>query len=180
MEKVLNRDSYSSLNLNAGIAFNYIVEPRKKFTLGFSFFNLSNPNQSFNGSNIPLDTRITGHIAVDYFLTSEMDILPSILLSRQGEFMETLIGANLRYRMSQSGYYKRNLYGGIWYRNVDALILSAGADYNQWQIGISYDINISDLDAASNNRGGLELALTYIFKEFKPLIRKHKICPRFI
>lgn len=175
-----DRNSYSSFNLNTGFVVDYLLENRKSFSLGFSLFNLTKPNQSFNGSNIPLDMRSTLHLKADYYITEDMDIIPSILHSRQGEFRETLFGANLRYRLSESGYYRRNLYGGIWHRSVDAFILSAGLDYNQWQVGISYDINTSDLDVASNNRGGLEIAVTYIFRTFKPMIRRYKICPRFL
>ena len=174
------RDGFSSFNFNAGIASEYRIEQRKSFTLGFSLFNLSQPNQSFQGSNIPLDLRSTFYLSSDYYLSEKMDLLPSILYSRQGKFKETVIGSNLRYRMSSSGFYKRNVYGGVWYRNADAIIVSTGMDYNQWQVGLSYDINISDLDVASNNRDGLEIAVTYIFKEFKPIIRRYKVCPKFL
>lgn len=175
-----DRDSHSSFQLNAGISTAYQIEERKTLAFGFSVFNLSQANQSFNGSNVPLDVRTTFSLSADYYLGEKYDLLPSILHSRQGPFSETVFGSNLRYRMSESGYYKRNLYGGFWYRNQDAIIVSAGMDYDQWQVGISYDINTSDLEVASNNRGGIEIAITYIIKEFKPLIRRYKICPKFL
>jgi len=175
-----DRDSHSSFNFNLGFLSSYRLEHRKKVSLGFSLFNLSTPNQSFNGSNIPLDIRSSFHLGADYFLSDQFDLLPSIIHSRQGPFSETVFGSNLRYRMSESGYYKRNLYGGVWYRNRDAIIISAGMDYDQWKVGLSYDINTSDLEVASNNRGGIEVSVTYIIKKFKPQIRRYKLCPKFL
>lgn len=173
-------DSYNNFSLHSGLAFEYLLEDRKSFQLGFSFYNLSSPDQSFLGSNIPLDLRSSIYLTSDYIVSEKLDLLPGILHSRQGKFQETVIGSNLRYRLNESSYLKRNVYGGLWYRNADAIIISSGIDYNQWQVGLSYDINISGLEVASNNRGGLEIALTYIITNFNPLIRKYKVCPKYL
>jgi len=171
-----NQNSFTNFNLHAGLNLNYLVESRKRYNIGFSLFNLVSPNQSFQGSNIPLDMRSNLYIGADHLLSDKVDILPSILYSNQGKFNELVFGSNIRYRYKSS----RNLYGGIWYRNADAIIASAGFDYYQWNFGISYDINTSDLESASNNRGGLELSVTYIWKVFKPTFRKYKACPKFL
>lgn len=175
-----DQSSFGDFNINSGIAAEYQYDVRKVYTIGFSAFNLSSPNQSFQGSNIPLDIRTTLNLSGDHIISEKMDIMPSILFSRQGKFNEVLIGSNLRYRFNGVNYLKKNLYGGIWYRNQDAIIVSAGLDYFQWNVGLSYDVNISDLETASNNRGGLEIAITYIFSDFKPKIRRYKVCPTFM
>jgi hypothetical protein len=54
-------------------------------------------------------------------------------------------------------------------RTGDALIPVIGLDYNEWNLGISYDVNTSDLKRASNSRGGYEIALTYIITKVKPI-----------
>ena len=175
-----DQSSYSYFNVNAGLVFSYQVENRKNIIAGFSYFNLPSSNQSFFSENIPVNKRLSIHANADWFLSEKFDLLPSILIAKQGSFSEAVFGTNLRYRMNQNQSMKRNIYGGVWYRNKDALILSTGMDYNQWLVGISYDINLSDLDRASNNKGGLELAITYIIKSFKPQLRRHKICPKFL
>lgn len=175
-----DRSSYTNFNLNSGIAFNYQVENRKSLQLGMAFFNLTSANQSFYSETIPIHKRITVHAQADWFINRKIDLLPSLLFSKQSTFKEIVFGSNLRYRMNESQSMKRNIYGGIWYRNQDALILSTGLDYNQWLVGISYDINLSDLDQASNKKGGLEIAITYIIKTYKPQILRHKLCPKFM
>lgn len=175
-----NQDSYSHFNLHTGISLKYLLEDRKVIKIGAAFFNLTNPNQSFLGTNIFLDNRINLYIEADYFISEKIDALPAFLFSKQGEFKESLFGANFRYRFSENLYLKKNIYAGIWYRNEDAIIASFGLDYKQWQVGVSYDINTSSLEVASANRGGLELSLTYQFSNFKPIIRKYKRCPTFL
>lgn len=175
-----DRNSYNSLYLSTGIAFEYQSAVRRKFEAGIALFNLNTPNQSFMGRSIPLDERSSFFLSADQLLSEKMDILPSFLFSFQGSYSETLLGAELRYRLNGASSMKRNLYGGLWYRNEDALVLSVGTDYYQWHLGASYDINISNLEVASNNKGGLELSITYIFKDFKPTIRRYKICPAFL
>ena len=176
----LSRDGYTNIHLHAGAGIELIHEPRKKAFLNIAFFNLTSPNQGFLGSNIPLDLRTTINGSFDYYISQKMDLLPAFIFSKQGSYKEVVLGSEVRYRLNGSNYLKRNLYGGVWYRNTDALIVSAAIDYHQWQLGASYDINISDLEIASNNRGGLELAITYIFKDFKPTIRRYKACPLFL
>ncbi|MEQ8909557.1 MAG: PorP/SprF family type IX secretion system membrane protein [Vicingaceae bacterium] len=175
-----DQSSYSHFNLHSGIALRYLLEERKLFKVGASFYNLTSPNQSFQGTNVFLDLRTNIYIEADYYLSRKMDIMPALLVSRQGEFRESLFGANLRYRFNDNPFLKRNLYAGVWYRNQDAIIASLGMDYNQWQVGLSYDINTSSLEVASNNRGGLEISLTYQFSTFKPNIRNYKQCPTFL
>ncbi len=175
-----DQSSYFNLVLNSGIVFGYQLAQRKTITAGISVFNISTPNQSFQNSNIPLDIRISSVLSADYMLNDEIDLIPSILLSVQGPYSELIFGSELRYRLNGTGYRQRNLYGGIFYRNKDAIILSGGIDYDQWHFGLSYDINVSDLEVASNNRGGIELSITYIMKKFKPNIRRYKVCPEFM
>ena len=175
-----DQSSYMNFSLNTGLSITYKQERRKTYSAGIAFYNLSSPNQSFEGSNIPLDLRLTATIAADYLINNEIDVLPTILFSTQGTYRELIFGSELRYRLNGTSSRQRNLYGGVFYRNRDALILSTGLDYDQWHFGASYDINVSDLEIASNNRGGLELAVTYIFKDFKPNIRRYKVCPNFM
>ena len=46
--------------------------------------------------------------------------------------------------------------------------LEFGAKYGPWTGRISYDINTSTLNNATNGRGGTELSVTYIFNRPNP------------
>src|SRR5690606_13436979 len=115
-------NSFSYVNLHSGISFSYELEKRKKFTLGTGIFNLLSPEQSFYSENVKLNKRITAHAGSEYILTEDIDVLPSVLFSRQGKFNELVFGTNFRYYLNRS-YKKQNLYAGLWYRNQDAIFL---------------------------------------------------------
>lgn len=175
-----DRSSYTNLSLHAGLSLEYLIEHRKKISFGYAAFNLNRSNQSFQGSNIPLDVRSNWFIQADYMINDKIDVLPALLIAHQGTYGETLFGSDMRYRINESSFKNENVYFGLWYRNKDALILSAGFDYRQLNMGISYDINVSSLDVASDNRGGLEISLTYLINQFNPTIRRYQACPDFM
>jgi hypothetical protein len=50
---------------------------------------------------------------------------------------------------------------GVYYRYKDAVIISALANLGQYAIGLSYDVNTSDLSKSSTFRGGPEILLRY-------------------
>lgn len=178
--ETFGRNSIASLNLAAGLGFAYLIDHRKKVFFNTSFFNLTKPDQNFQEVTIPLELRNNFSLGADYMIADDLDLLPSVLYSKQGDYSELVVGSDVRYHFEKDKSLGTNLYGGLWYRNKDAFIVKVGLDYLQWNIGMSYDLNISDLKTATNRRGGLELALTYIFKEFKPSTRRYKICPSFM
>jgi len=63
---------------------------------------------------------------------------------------------------------------------LDANYFTVGVDYQNWFVGLSYDVNLSKLVPASNNRGGFEIAVRYILNKFKPKQTIHRACPDYI
>ena len=70
------------------------------------------------------------------------------------------------------------LYAGAFFRYGDAIIPYAGLEFGDYRLGISYDVNVSRLTAASQRRGGMEISLIWIKKYVDPN-RKKLNCPRF-
>lgn len=174
-----DRSSFSYFNLHMGVYFNYKLDRRKIFDFGAGLFNVLTPQQNFFSKTISLDNRFTFHAGSEYILTEDIDILPRILYSTQGKFQEMVIGTNLRYYLNKR-HPAQNLYAGLWYRNKDALFLNVGMDYGNLHAGVSYDINISDLEEATNKKGGFEFSLTYIIKQFHAPTGSYRRCPKFL
>ena len=71
--------------------------------------------------------------------------------------------------MSKSRYDKQSFQAGLWTRISnkvsgvlsDAVILSTRFDYNKFGIGLSYDINVSSLRAASPANNSFEFSFIY-------------------
>jgi hypothetical protein len=60
----------------------------------------------------------------------------------------------------------------------DALIPQLGLRYRVWEVGFSYDVNISEFQKATNRRGGPEFYLQYFLTRVQapPVF---KACPIF-
>ena len=74
------------------------------------------------------------------------------------------------------------LYVGPGYRMIenDAIEAILRFDYKQFRVGAAYDFNVSSLSSISNNKGGFEIAVSYIAKIFKePTVKPVIFCPRF-
>lgn len=171
---------YFNLNLGA----NYIFKPafRKQITIGFAAHNISSPDQSFfndTGVNLPLRTSIYGN--GDWKIHEDFDIMPSIRWMGQATFNEVILGSALRYTLLRERDLYRAIFVGYYGRINDSGIAMAGFELDRWRLAMSYDINMSDLDVASRNRGGMEFSLQYLFGRsgFTPPVI-HKFCPIYL
>lgn len=173
-------DKRSNLTFGAGAIYEYRLNDRKKISAGLGFYNLNRPDQGFYGKVIPRDIRMNLFVKGIYKLDIDWDLVPSMQFSVQGKYRELLIGSSVKYTLVNKLNDYKALYGGLWYRNKDAAYLSVGMDYNDWFVGLSYDINFSKLVPASRVRGGFEIAARYIIHHFRPKKTLHRVCPDFI
>ena len=174
-------NSLSYLNLNSGIYWNYYPKNRVNISSGIALNNINKPKQSlFNNDEINLDRRLSFFGSGQFLLNEKMDVLPSFLIMGQGEFREIVVGASLKRYLNPVNGRATAIYLGGWVRTRDAGFVSVGMDYNNVNIGLSYDINYSTLNTASNYRGAFEVSVIYIFKKFVPINTKYKACPSFI
>lgn len=58
---------------------------------------------------------------------------------------------------------------GGYYRLGDAVVLATGYEFSGYRIGMSYDVNLSDLKTASKTRGGFEISLRFTSESAKGL-----------
>jgi type IX secretion system PorP/SprF family membrane protein len=178
--EVLFSDSRTNLNVGLGTVYEYYKDPRFNFTSGIGVFNVNRPNQGFYGDVIRRDVRFTFFGKGLFKLNYDWDLVPGLQVSVQGKYREIMIGSSAKYTLvNRLGEY-RAFYAGLFYRNQDAVFLSAGMDYQSWFFGVSYDINFSQLVPASRARGGFEIAIRYIMNRFKPKKISHRICPDYI
>lgn len=165
-------------NLHGGVTWNYEIAQRKEVSAGVAMHNIIKPQQSFFNENIPLHQRFTINANGLFRISDKIDGLPNIIWQKQHKFQEIIFGGQGKYHLNKGNY--KALYAGIWYRNSDASYFNVGMDYGNFHVGISYDLNLSSLQVASNRRGGFEFALIYIIQRYKPDLRRYKSCPDYI
>lgn len=158
-------DQPSYFDLNAGFSWS------RKYTkaeplIGASFFHLTQPKISYTGSDNQLPLRLVFHGEVKIDLSKKFALTPRAYFTNMRNVNSLATGLNATYFMPANalkfnsvwfGTYLRNGYN----RNMDAVYCVVGLNYNNFDIGFSYDINISKLKVASNNRGAFELSVIY-------------------
>jgi len=153
----------------------------KKFYAGFACHNITEPTQSFFGSNVEgttLPRRYTVHgglvIPLDDKREPEATFSPNILIMSQGKFSQVNVGFYLN---------KGPLVAGLWFRqtvpNSDALIALIGFRQGDFKFGYSADFTVSNLRSAGKTAH--ELTATYQFcNERTKRVRYRALkCPGF-
>ncbi len=178
--ELYSNDKRTNFSAGAGITYQYLIGKRKTLEAGVALFNINRPDQGFFGQKIPRDMRTNISARLSYPLGFDWDIIPSIQVSLQGKYREIIFGSSVKYTLINRLSKYRAVYAGVWYRTIDAAYLTVGMDYQQWFVGLSYDMNFSTLTKASRARGGFEIAVRYILVRFKPKKIAHRICPDYI
>ncbi|MBA3706295.1 MAG: PorP/SprF family type IX secretion system membrane protein [Bacteroidetes bacterium] len=153
-------------DINAGFLY-YFAKDNSRLNpfIGISAFHLTQPKESFLGTNNKLPIRYYFHGGVKININEKIQLLPKCIYMRQindQEFTATLL---LHYFLRDSDTY---LIFGPTYRNKDAAIIEGGIKKGRYICRISYDINTSSLKKVSDSRGGFEISLTYIARKSKP------------
>ncbi|MEM9992149.1 MAG: PorP/SprF family type IX secretion system membrane protein [Bacteroidota bacterium] len=179
-------------DFSAGLMWFTVLDKNNSFYIGGAYYHLNTPNISFisgDDSDADLSARYVAHAGGDFLLNSKFGIVPGFIFMKQGPSIQAKPGLSLKFLLpSGRGEYQAFQVGG-WVRVasrvatedsgsmlVDAAILSTRFDYNTFSVGFSYDINLSDLAAVSNNNGGFELAVIYKVCKNE---RRNVYCPRF-
>lgn len=176
-----SRDSRSYLNLNIGAAYAHFIDENRTIKGGIGIFNLSNPKQSFfDQAFVRLDPRVAIHANYLQKLNAQWQLEPMFLFMSQAKFIEFNLGGRAHYVLDDRSWNYEALYFGFLGRTRDAGNLIAGMKYHQWDVGLSYDINLSSLKPASSGRGGFELGVIYILPPRPTIGDVKKICPDYI
>src|SRR5450631_904850 len=172
----------SYFDMNAGVLYNGSLNGTNEIYFGVSMYHLNQPKESFLGvDNITVPTRLTVH-GGGYFPSESTGTTwyVSAQYNRQLTASELVVGGAVELSASTDELKPVNVYIGSWARfnNVnDALIPYVGLDYGSFNLGMSYDVNISAFKVGSQSQGGIEISLIYIFKKTKDGGTNEVKCP---
>jgi type IX secretion system PorP/SprF family membrane protein len=141
-----------------------------KFNVGFAVHHLNRPKYSFLGANHRLKMRYVLHgNGVISIKESRYAWLPGFMFQYQGQHKELLLGTLFRVKLQQDAKYTGYKQGaaisfGGYFRARDAFSPQLLFEFHQFALGVSYDVNFSGLQPATNTRGGLEISLRFTNK----------------
>lgn len=186
-EPAFVRSTKLYLDVNAGLAWYAILGDNKSVYISGALQHANAPylrlREDRNYGEV-LKWRWIAQVGAELPFSNEMSILPAVIYQTQGPSQMTVAGANFRY--NGRDWREVALRMGLWTRfanrlnkgqNMDALILTAVLEGERSNIGLSYDINTSKLQTASNYRGAFEVTMTFLKRDERRRVKLS--CPRF-
>ena len=167
-------------DLSAGLMWHYNPSEMYKFTFGLGMDHINQPaiNIYTNGAD-NLYKRYLVH-TTDYFAMGQsatLYLVPSILYTWQGPAKEFDVGTYLMYILTDRSRYTKfvgeiDLSFGLFLRKGDAVCPAIKVGFRNLAIGLSYDVNTSALNQATNGSGAYEISLIYANRITKSHFRR--------
>ena len=149
----LQRDYF---DINTGIQYSYQSDKVDAYA-GASLYHIGRPNISFLKNEMyRLPQRFTAHFGSRITVGENSNkLFFSGIYMQQAGANETNLG--VAYGINASD--KAIVYGGLWYRIKDAIIPYIGLGYNNFDLGVSYDILNSELKNYKSGNGSCEISV---------------------
>jgi type IX secretion system PorP/SprF family membrane protein len=172
--EVFANRSATSMDGSLGL-FYFDGDPLKSVNpfVGVSLYHPTQPNNRFlSGDDNKIPMRYAIHGGVRFKMGSRAELIPHAVFMQQGNANEIAAGMMCNLKIQDGADL---LLGGL-YRADDAIAPNIGLHFNGLTIGLSYDINTSQLKTASSSKGGYELSIS--FTNQKKIPDTKFICPR--
>jgi type IX secretion system PorP/SprF family membrane protein len=174
--EVFTRTAATSFDAAAGILY-YDAQPGKKMNLfgGFSVSHLTRPDDHFSstgGAKLPM--RFTAHAGARFTINEVFSITPNLLYLKQGAASEKMVGAYGQLKAAPG----TDVLLGVNYRLEDAISPYVGFAHKNMVLGVSYDVNASDLGKMMRGSNSFEISLSFIGKKSVKTPEVEFVCPR--
>ena len=169
-------------DLSAGLNWHYRSSKRTMLDIGGAMYHINEPQKSFyEDEDEKLPAKYTVYGIGTFMLAKALDLFVHASGQFQDPYSQIALGGGGNIYLNNRSDRELAISLGAFYRfreEADAIIPYFGLRYRMWRFGLSYDINLSEFQVATNNSGGPEVSLSYVITKVKPL--KAKICPIFL
>lgn len=162
----LAKIGYGYWDMGVGMSYNGDLNEGTFYYIGAAYYHFNNPKVSFyNDSEVELDAKLSFNMGITVPVSERVKVVAHYNQVHQGAYSEFIGGALLGYGLMDQGLESdRGFYGGLFFRWNDAVVPVIRLDMGAYEIGMSYDVNISKLRTASQAMGGFEVSM--VFKNF--------------
>ncbi len=134
-----------------------------KYYVGASYFHLSNPKVAFS---VDKDVRLNRKLMLNGGITAPISAYDRLILYAdafmQGGNRQAQGGVIIKHDLIQFDDDETTSFSaGCFLRWNDAIVPLIKLDLYKFALGLTYDVNISKLKAASEMRGGFEITMSY-------------------
>lgn len=170
-----NSQNFGHIDAGLGVLYTYKKSERymtgndqMQINAGIAAYHLNQPKYSFiDAPSEKLYMRISafanGIIGIG---NTRLSAMPGIYYNRQGTSQEILLGSYVKYMTSEASKFTglkdaSAVSAGVFYRNKDAVIVKGMFEWQNYALGIAYDLNTSSLAEVSKRKGGFEIFIRF-------------------
>ncbi|MES2479552.1 MAG: PorP/SprF family type IX secretion system membrane protein [Bacteroidota bacterium] len=164
----LNGSPVRYFTVNAGVAYSHKISERFSYSLGVAGNNLNQPQESINkiqNSDVGLGMRLSAQAGAIIYTGERLSLRPAVLYQTQTATTEIIAGNEFNYIVGSDPEVKSlapSIFVGGWYRNNDAIMVSAGVEFQGFRVGVAYDYTTSSYNVVNNGKGGFEIGVRYV------------------
>ena len=173
---ILSNRNVSTFDMGAGVLYFDATSNRKaNMYVGYAVSHLTKPTDKFSGSgDATLPMRHTIHGGVRIKVNETLSITPNALYLRQGNAQETMLGVFGSIKAAT----ETDILAGANYRFDDAISPFVGFSHKRFVLGVSYDINTSDLGKLVKGSNSFEVSVSFTGKRNVKTPEIEFVCPR--
>ena len=174
--EVIASPTQTAFDMGAGALY-FDATPNKKANIfaGFSAAHLTQPTDKFltySTSKVPIKYIVHGGVKLN--LTPTFSLTPNFQYLKQGTAEEKMLGAYAQLKAGE-GF---DFLCGANYRFNDAFVPFVGFYYKDFVLGLSYDVNSSDLGKIAGSTNAFEVSVSFTGKKKRKAEDVPFICPR--
>lgn len=182
--QVIENTGYNYWDAAVGISYSSIIKETTRFYIGGALFHFTQPKINVNNGNseATLNQKLVFNLGINHSFNERNRIVGFADYFKQGENKQLLFGAMYAGDVITADEYSKSLtiQMGCFMRWGDAIIPMLKIDHQNLSVGLTYDVNISSLNIASNWRGGFEMSMVYKgFLKIPNSARDKMRCPKF-
>jgi type IX secretion system PorP/SprF family membrane protein len=163
--------SQNYFDLNLGVQWSKKfkkLEPK----CGFALDHVNHPKNTYFSKSVErMKTRKVLYAELNYYLNNKITIQPKLLWMWTDKANDMVFGSNVRFNIRNKiipAVFVGALYRSGADRNTDALIPVAGFSYKRFDLGFSYDVNVSTLSEGIKRARTFEFSIIYTGASSKP------------
>lgn len=174
--EVLKTKNASNFDAGAGILyFDGTANRKANVYFGYAASHLTKPTDKFSGTGkATLPMRHTIHAGVRLKLSDMVSLTPNVLYLRQGNAEEKTAALYAQFRAGA----ETNLLAGANYRFDDAASPFVGFTHKRIVLGVSYDVNTSNLGKMVKGASSFEVSFSYTGRKNVKTPEIEFVCPR--
>lgn len=136
------------------------------YEAGLGLFHLLGPSDSFFGNDATLPVRVSSHASATYHFQTDRYVSGEIRDTHHARASALLLKTTYGILLENEKNGIKEVYGSLLHRNgikrnSDAIMVGIGAATRTMRFMVAYDVNISSLELATGNKGGIEVGFIY-------------------